>query len=268
LVAGGTWLGLDVSNKDVLSDKIQHVTPGTDNSDSLQTNDSLRWIALTNYIGENNKEDKLYSTAKTSRGGLLTEYLQMNTMLDNESNDIIAESFAKNLCNRGDEYNGFSVLVSDDEGVYYCTNRGECSASTTTTAEDTSYQSSYSGPLPPGIYGLSNGLLDSPWPKVTQGKEMLSDLCKNTTLTRVELHEALMVMLHDDWRPATNQYPDSDRCSIFVPEYDFDWRKYGTRSSTTILVEKCGKASLLERTWLTNEDRWFELVPRQSSTGT
>ena len=106
LVAGGTWLGLDVSSKDVLSDTIQHVaSDGTQTSDS-QTDNSVRWIALTNYIGENNKEDKLYSATKTSRGGLLTEYLQMDTTLENDSNETTAESFAKNLCDRGEEYNG------------------------------------------------------------------------------------------------------------------------------------------------------------------
>lgn len=261
LVAGGTWLGLDVSNKVVVSDEVQQNFVSNTDDSFAERNNSLRWIALTNYIGEGTKEDKLYKSSKASRGGLLTEFLQIDDQTHGSSS---AESFANNLCDRGDEYNGFSALVADDKGVYYCTNRGRYPPFETDEIRDrAASQSSYYGPLPTGIYGLSNGLLDSPWPKITRGKEKLSALCKNTTTTKLEMHYSLLEMLHDEWKPTTDQYPDSDRCSIFVPEYDFDGRKYGTRSSTTILVEKCGKVSVLERTWIDGTDRRFELVPKK-----
>ncbi|KAL3768528.1 hypothetical protein ACHAWO_011483 [Cyclotella atomus] len=246
-VAGGTWLGLDVSNKDVIQGK-PDVNVATKDVLHNSNENSLRWIALTNYLGENDNETTMHD--KTSRGSLLTEYLQMDESA--VPNGSSAESFVKNLCHRGDEYNGFSVLVADATGVYYYTNRGE------------ETKSNLCEPLPPGIYGLSNDLLDSNWPKVTRGKEMLSKICKNhTTATLSELHESLMDMLRDEWKPTSNQYPDPARCSIFVPEHVLDGRGYGTRSSTTILVEKDGgRVSVLERTWLTGEDRSFYLLPK------
>jgi len=260
VVAGGTWLGLDVSKMDVTSE-CKPTTSVADKAIEGREN-SLRWIALTNF-----RDDQNEMHGKASRGSLLTQYLRMDTHENAQNLNCIddnssAESFAKNLCQIGQEYNGFSVLVADENGVYYCTNRGQYPPLQAAQGQE----SSCYGPLQSGIYGLSNGLLDSKWPKVDRGKEMLSKLCENTTMTPIELHESLMKMLSDEWRPTTDQYPHTKCCSIFVPEFDFYGKKYGTRSSTTILVEKNGgRISVLERTWLSGEDRWFELSPRANT---
>ena len=261
VVAGGTWLGIDVSNMSV-----SRCTPSTTIADEgIEGRDkSLRWIALTNF-----RDDKSeIHDGKASRGSLLTKYLEMDKITHNltcNDDKSSAESFAKNLCQSGQEFNGFSVLVADEAGVYYCTNRGQYPPLDKVEASK-EQESSYHGPLQSGIYGLSNDLLDSKWPKVDRGKEMLSTLCENTTMTPLKLHESLMEILSDEWRPATQQYPHTKLCSIFVPEFDFHGRKYGTRSSTTILVEKeGGRVSVLERTWLSGEDRWFELSPRAAN---
>jgi uncharacterized protein with NRDE domain len=264
LVAGGTWLGLDVSNKVVIQGKTAVVEAEAAAANALHhsKDNSLRWIALTNYLGDH----ETTMNDKTSRGSLLNEYLQMmdesvSVVSNNTNTGDTAESFVKNVHHRGDEYNGFSILVADAKGVYYYTNRGE---------EQRHQSQSVSEPLPtPGIYGLSNDVLDSNWPKVKRGKEMLSNICNNhhNTGTLLELHESLMEMLHDEWKPtmSSDQFPDPERCSIFVPNHILDGREYGTRSSTTILVEKDGgqRVSVLERTWGTGEDRWFYLLPKE-----
>ncbi|KAL7517095.1 hypothetical protein ACHAWX_002045 [Stephanocyclus meneghinianus] len=208
---------------------------------------------------------------KASRGSLLSDYLGMNiTNASSDGNDhSSAKSFAMELTQRGNEYNGFSMLVADETGVYYCTNRGihpQPSAVDGTACQ----QSSHMGPLPPGIYGLSNGILDSPWPKVTRGKEMLTDLCNkdashpSSELSVTKFHESLMEILRDKWKPPDKKLPDSYRSSIFVPRYDFMGRAYGTRSSTTILVERSnGRVTVLERTWTIGHNRWFEFGARR-----
>jgi uncharacterized protein with NRDE domain len=259
LVAGGTWLGLDVSNKVVIQGKTAVFAAAAREEALHHPNDnSLRWIALTNYLGDH----ETTMNDKTSRGSLLNEYLQMmddeSVLVSNNNNGNTAESFVRNVHHRGDEYNGFSILVADAKGVYYCTNRGQ---------EKQQIQSQR--PLPPGIYGLSNDVLDSNWPKVKRGKEMLSNICNNhhNTGTLLELHESLMEMLRDEWKPtvSSDQFPDPERCSIFVPNHILDGRECGTRSSTTILVERDGgqRVSVLERTWFTGEDRWFYLLPKE-----
>jgi uncharacterized protein with NRDE domain len=252
-VAGGTWLGLDVSNKDVSMDgqpSAAVFAQETYSDDEIKN--SLRWIALTNYIDAS--EEEMHN--KSSRGSLVKHFLDMDATRSTSS----AKLFAMDLCKRADEYNGFNVLMADETGVYYCTNRGQYPSTTAATPTD---ESSFYGPLPSGIYGLSNGLLDSPWPKVQRGKEKLAKLCAETLAMRSEFHESLMNLLRDEWKPINDPLPDKNRSSIFVSEFDFNGRRYGTRSSTTILVEKNdGRVSVLERTWDAYDNRWFELVPK------
>ena len=267
LVAGGTWLGLDASHRCCVARIIE--ASSTEDTKSEPTNEeltnnnentnTLRWIALTNFI-----DGEIETTHnKTSRGSILAEYL------DTDPQNTDAETFAKSLCTRGQEYNGFSVLIADANGVYYCTNRKrKCIPSMISGHESTKtfqmYECTFDGPLPPGIYGLSNGLLDSPWAKIQRGKEKLSKLLNDTYSSSSEFHKSLMNLLRDDLKPTNknDQYPDSNRSSIFVPEFELDGRAYGTRSSTTICMNGGGKISVLERDWLSSTDSWFDLLPK------
>lgn len=57
--------------------------------------------------------------------------------------------------------------------------------------------------LQPGIYGLSNHLLDTPWEKVTRGKEKFSTLVselQNGSLSQEKCEEQLLNLLCDDTR--------------------------------------------------------------------
>ena len=87
--------------------------------------------------------------------------------------------------------------------------------------------------LGPGLHGLSNGALDSGWPKVERSKRALADWLKAPT-TPEQLFELLL-----DRRPATNP-PDTGldpemeaRLSApFIVDHN-----YGTRCSTCVLVD-------------------------------
>ncbi len=57
------------------------------------------------------------------------------------------------LDRRQDEYGGFNLVIGDGDQLHYLTNRGE----------DRRF-------LEPGIYGLSNHRLDTPWPKVVAAR--------------------------------------------------------------------------------------------------
>ena len=58
-------------------------------------------------------------------------------------------------------------------------------------------------PLPPGVYGLCNQSLDSPWKKVTQGKERFTSLVtdlQDGALDQAECEQQLLQLLCDDAR--------------------------------------------------------------------
>ena len=106
LVGGGTWLGIALpSDDDSLSDDAQEQEKHTTSNNAPQ---SLRWIAITNFR-------ELEQHGRPSRGGLLMEYLED---ADDDDQTHSAYSFVRDLHPRGQEYNGFNLLVGDTSGIY------------------------------------------------------------------------------------------------------------------------------------------------------
>jgi hypothetical protein len=60
-------------------------------------------------------------------------------------------------------YNGYNLVLGDAETLIWFSNRGDDDARN-------------GQPLEPGIYGLSNALLDAPWPKVPKTKAQFASL--------------------------------------------------------------------------------------------
>lgn len=103
--------------------------------------------------------------------------------------------------------------------------------------------------LTPGIHGLSNHFLDTPWPKVERAK---ADLRSVIALEEDALVTALFVLLANDAPAADDRLPDTglpldmERAvsSIFIRTPN-----YGTRCSTVVLVDGEGQVFFEERTW-------------------
>jgi uncharacterized protein with NRDE domain len=143
-------------------------------------------------------------------------------------------------------FNGFNLLVCDGITLAYLSNR----ASGMRT-------------VPPGVYGLSNHLLDTPWPKVVVGKE---DLRHALDGPRGEIEARLFESLArrdpapDASLPSTGIDAARERAlsSAFIatPEY-------GTRCSTVLTIANDGEVTLTERTTiLPGADGWSEVRHR------
>ncbi|MDQ1277496.1 MAG: hypothetical protein QG555_536, partial [Thermodesulfobacteriota bacterium] len=87
-------------------------------------------------------------------------------------------------------YNGFSVLLGDGSGLYYLSNRGGGGVT----------------PLAPGIHGLSNHLLDTPWPKVGKARERFRSAIAGKNSPR---SEDLFDLLTDSSRPEDGDLPET-----------------------------------------------------------
>ena len=175
-----------------------------------------RFAALTNY-----RDPEQRRSAVRSRGALVADML--------ESGTSVAEGLT-HLRAVGGDYNGFNLIFSDGErlGIYESA-RGAGSE------------------LRPGIYGLSNHVLDTPWPKVQNAKTRLEAALLGLTDTA-----PLLDLLRDD-RPASDaQLPRTGvtlewermLSSAFVRAPD-----YGTRCSTIIRIERQGRAYFDEWSW-------------------
>jgi uncharacterized protein with NRDE domain len=175
-----------------------------------------RFAALTNY-----RDPRLARDGVPSRGNLVTQFL--------ESRQSVAASL-EHLRRVGAAYNPFNIIFSDGKqlGVFESV-RGE------------------GRELSAGVYGLSNHLLDTPWPKVRIAKSRMTD-----ALTRLDDENAIMSLLRDDSQAPDEELPQTgitlewERLvsSAFVRAGD-----YGTRCSTLFRIDRSGKAAFDEWSW-------------------
>ena len=142
-----------------------------------------------------------------------------------------APEYLEATARRGPRFNGFSLLVFDGEQAGWCSNRG--------------------GPpqiLSPGLYGLSNHLLDTPWPKVESGKRQLSDVLGNGRWS----HDDLLAVLADDRIPDDDELPstgvDLARERELAPLF-IRAGAYGTRCSTAVSMDDEGAIEFVERSF-------------------
>lgn len=187
-----------------------------------------RFAALTNY-----RDPRRVKPDAPSRGHLVSGYLQ---------GDQSASAALEQLQSTADRYNSFNLVLGDPDGLYYYSNRaGEPRR------------------LAPGIYGLSNHVLDTPWPKLKRGLSMLRGLLERQRgLTPDDLLQILTdrALAADAELPQTGVPLEWERwlSAIFI-----DAPGYGTRASTALLAESGGAARMAEMTWADASRREFQL---------
>jgi uncharacterized protein with NRDE domain len=177
-----------------------------------------RFAAVTNY-----RQGQRENPAPRSRGRLVSDFL---------TGDIGALEHVERVRAEADLYNGFNLIAGDPWGVFYFSNRGGRVSH-----------------LTPGVYGLSNHLLDTPWPKVAATKSAFGTLL---SYRASELAAELFTLLSDRNRPtdallpSTGVGPEWERLlsSAFIASDD-----YGTRSSTVVLIGRDGNIVFVERSF-------------------
>ena len=174
-----------------------------------------RFAAITNFRDHADKR----STAR-SRGELVTQFL-LGTHAPRD--------FLATLSARAHEYNGFNLIAGDGLSLWYFGSR-----------EGIARQ------IPPGVHGLSNHLLNEPWPKVVKARAAmraaLDDGDPAPTLFRALADTALA---DEASLPSTGVAPAWERrlSAALITGED-----YGTRVSTVLAVSANGEISFEERT--------------------
>jgi uncharacterized protein with NRDE domain len=179
-----------------------------------------RFAALTNYRGG---DAQRHDTR--SRGALVADFL---------TGGASPAKYLAQVTTGSAEYNGFNLFVGDGKSLGYCTNRGNGRVRW----------------LSPGIYGLSNHLLDTPWPKLASAKEAFSQ-----ALSKLPEQAPFLELLADQ-----EIVPDAHLPETGVP---IEWERilsavfvrseaYGTRASTLLTQHRDGRTSLIERTFDTS----------------
>ncbi|HAV35730.1 MAG TPA: hypothetical protein DCX52_05110, partial [Massilia sp.] len=159
-----------------------------------------------------------------SRGALVADFLQ---------GSLSAAEYLEVVAARGDVYNGYNLVLGDASALYWYSNR----------AGDDPRNGQ---PLEPGrIYGISNGLLDAPWPKVTRTKaQFASLLCQGAP------EDAYFEMLADTTRAPDMRLPETGvpiDLERVLSAVCIETPGYGTRTSTVVKLYENAPAELHER---------------------
>jgi uncharacterized protein with NRDE domain len=185
--------------------------------------------AVTNFRGPG----KVWESSP-SRGTLVSNFL-----MNGDSPDV----FLDTLRTRARNYNGFNLLVGNTEGLWWYSNR-----------HDEQPQR-----IIPGIHGLSNHLLDSPWPKVVRGQRALEHLMVSE---KEIIPEQVFPILEDRSPAADDELPNTGvglelervlSAPLIRTQY------YGTRSSTVLLIEHTGSVTFAERSFNPEDESHKEI---------
>lgn len=162
-----------------------------------------RWAALTNYREPSDTE------FARSRGEIVRDYL---------TDRCGAREFVREIDGAAHEFDGFNLIIGDREETLWLSNRGG------------NFRA-----LETGIYGLSNHLLETPWPKVSRGKELLRELVTGEIVVDRLFEPLTDRTAYESGLPDTGVDPGTERLlsSAFISS-----RAYGTRSSTLIILDR------------------------------
>jgi uncharacterized protein with NRDE domain len=182
-----------------------------------------RIAAITNY-----RDPASIKECAPSRGRLVKNFL-----VGQES----PSEYFKKLDEEANRFNGFNLIIGDKDQLYWYSNRS---------------QRVY--PLSAGIHGLSNHLLDTPWPKVAESKDALAHLLSEQEDPPLE---ELFRILTDRTIADDKHLPDTG--------VGLEWERilspifivsptYGTRSSTVLLIDAQDRVTFVEKTFNSDLD--------------
>lgn len=182
-----------------------------------------RFAVLTNF-----RDPDVRRSNAPSRGELVRQFLAGPMQLDEMHAWLRAEASA---------FSGFNIIYGwlqpERPELWYFSNAAE---------------GEFPRPVAPGIHGLSNHLLDTPWPKVQRSTRRLDEVLQSGEID----HAATLALLDDTEAAADSDLPDTG-----IPA---EWERllsaprivspeYGTRASSSILLDSQGVVHFHERSF-------------------
>jgi uncharacterized protein with NRDE domain len=175
-----------------------------------------RWALVTNF-----REGVTRDPDAPSRGELVTQALSA------AQPPLVC---AARMAVDGERFHGFNLLIGGGASAAYVSNRASGAIA-----------------LGAGVHGLSNHLLETPWPKLVRSKAKLQ-----AALSGGDLIGAAFDLLADREQaaaaalPATGVSPQWERLlsSAFIVNGD-----YGTRCSTVLTIDAASAARFVERSF-------------------
>ena len=184
------------------------------------------WLGITTsgrFAALTNVRNPQATIGKLSRGLLVSDFLNSNAT---------PEQFLQQLQTTISNYSPFNILLGDGENLYYGNSAGAFCE------------------LQPGVYGLSNAALDTPWPKVTAGKQALHLLISQEAIATEPDVEQLFELLANEDQADDTELPDTGVGLALEQQLSarfIHMDGYGTRCSTVVSHSYSGKIQFLEK---------------------
>lgn len=163
--------------------------------------------------------DEFHERPSARRGALVAEFL---------ASPEPACAWAELLGGSASEYAGYNLLLWDGEELIYATNRLK-----------PRWES-----LPPGLYGLSNAGLDTPWPKLQRARAALARYLDDGQ------EPALLAAFADETVAADEALPDTGVGLVMERALSPPFIRrpgYGTRCTSLIRLDQQDQLEFLER---------------------
>ena len=175
-----------------------------------------RFAALTNI------RDMSLPLGAQSRGALVSEYLAIEQS---------AQTYAQKVAQHTQQYSGFNLLLGDQQSIWYINSRQPRPIR-----------------LAPGVYGLCNAGLDTPWPKLVRARSLFAEHLEGSD-------QRLFELMQDEQRAEDDQLPDTGvglpmermLSSMFIRG-----ENYGTRATSLLRRFADGRTLLDERSYGAN----------------
>jgi uncharacterized protein with NRDE domain len=175
------------------------------------------------------REGRAARSGARSRGRLVSDFLSSRTD---------AETYMRLVADEAHLYDGFNLVAGGVDGLFWLSNRAPPPGGER---------------LARGVHGISNALLDTPWPKLTAARESLASILCDArgAVDARALPASLLGLLSDATRAEDAQLPDTgiglERERVLSSAF-IDTPAYGTRASTVVLFHADGRVELEERT--------------------
>lgn len=183
----------------------------------LGINENGKMAAITNFRDLTKIEENA-----PSRGNIATDILLSNEPIAKQLSDLKHEY---------QKYNGFNLIAGDLHNLYYLTNE-----------KDQIYK------IQPGLYGISNAFLNTPWPKTNDALQLFTSALNGDIPNEAGIFELLgnTATYPDHMLPKTGLSPEMEKAvsSIFIKTED-----YGTRSSALIMIDQKANVKFIEKTY-------------------
>lgn len=183
--------------------------------------------AITNYRNLSNIKENA-----PSRGLLVGNFLENNGH---------PTEYLRKISKTAGNYNAYNLIVGDKTGMYYFSNIKN-------KIEE----------IEPGIHGLSNQFLNSPWPKVERGKRKFKQIIDKDTKLSID---EIFGLLNDSSLPPDSELPDTgigiEWERILAPIF-IKTEVYGTRASSIVTIDNNNRITFVEKSFIKTAPGKFE----------